>query len=60
MKIVLVPVWYGAFQYGGKEFSFCVDGVTGSIHGKKPISLKRIGIAAAVGFVPEKSDHSSR
>jgi hypothetical protein len=43
-KHILVPVWIVAYTYGPKSFQIVVNGYTGSIAGKYPLSWIKITI----------------
>ena len=44
-KYILIPVWLSSFVYKGKTFQFVVNGQTGKVGGKAPISALRVTIA---------------
>ena len=44
-KYLLLPVWLSSFRYNGKVYSFMVNGQTGRVGGKSPISALRVAIA---------------
>ncbi len=44
-KYILVPVWVSSFSYKGKSYQFVVNGQTGKVGGKAPISALRVAIA---------------
>lgn len=48
-KYLLLPVWISSFKYNDKVYSFMVNGRTGKVAGKYPISPWRV--LAAVGIV---------
>jgi len=48
-KYVLVPAWISSFQYKNKTYQFSVNGQTGKVGGKAPISALRIIIAVLIG-----------
>lgn len=55
-KYVLLPVWISSFQYRGKLYHFMINGQTGKVSGKTPISPIRVtffilGIAAFLFLV---------
>lgn len=56
-KYVMLPVWLSAFKFKEKLYRFMVNGQTGRVGGKTPVSAIRvilailIGIAALVGIV---------
>jgi DNA-directed RNA polymerase subunit RPC12/RpoP len=41
-KLLLLPVWMASYTFKGKEYSFTVNGQTGKVYGKKPISAIKI------------------
>ncbi len=45
-KYVLVPVWMCAYEYNGKRYGFLMNGRTGKITGKTPISPAKVSIVA--------------
>lgn len=45
-KYLLLPVWISSFAYKGRIYQFMVNGQTGKISGKTPLSPLRIAIAA--------------
>lgn len=49
-KYILVPVWLSSFQYNGKTYQFAVNGQTGKVGGKAPISAIRVIIAILLGI----------
>lgn len=55
-KYILVPVWISSFKFKDKVYQFVVNGQTGKVGGKAPVSAFRVilavllGIAAIVGL----------
>jgi predicted RNA-binding Zn-ribbon protein involved in translation (DUF1610 family) len=51
-KHILLPIWIAAYKFNNKVYKFLVNGQTGKISGKKPISVGKvilvIGIVAAI------------
>jgi DNA-directed RNA polymerase subunit RPC12/RpoP len=41
-KHILLPVWLCTYQYNGKSYQFAVNGQTGKINGKKPVSTLKV------------------
>ena len=41
-KYVLVPIWIGNYEYNKKHYRFLVNGETGKISGKSPISALKV------------------
>ena len=48
-KYLLVPLWQSSFDYKGKTFQFMVNGQTGQVGGKAPVSALRVAIACILG-----------
>ena len=44
-KYLLLPIWISSFKYNGKVYQFMVNGQTGKVGGKTPISPLRVAIA---------------
>jgi len=44
-KHILVPIWIIAYTYGAKTFQVVVNGYTGSITGRHPLSWVKITLA---------------
>jgi predicted RNA-binding Zn-ribbon protein involved in translation (DUF1610 family) len=49
-KYLLLPAWISSFRYNGKVFQFVVNGQTGKVGGKTPISAIRVAIAVLLGL----------
>ncbi|MDD4328120.1 MAG: TFIIB-type zinc ribbon-containing protein [Eubacteriales bacterium] len=49
-KYLLLPVWISSFKYKSKVYQFMVNGQTGKVGGKSPISALRVMIAVLVGL----------
>ncbi len=50
-KHVLVPVWLVTYNYGAKGFQVVVNGYTGAIAGKYPLSWIKITIAVLIALI---------
>lgn len=50
-KHVLLPVWTAAYRYGGRSFSFIVNGQTGEVQGERPWSAWKIALAVALAIL---------
>lgn len=50
-KYLMLPVWMSSFVYKGKVYQFMVNGQTGKVSGKAPISPIRVAIAILIGIV---------
>ena len=53
-KYVLLPVWLCGFKYNGRDYGFLVNGETGRVKGKAPVSwlkvlLTVLGVVAVIG-----------
>ncbi|MEA4815791.1 MAG: hypothetical protein VB120_02920 [Lachnospiraceae bacterium] len=44
-KYLLLPVWLSSFKYRGKLYQFAINGQTGRVSGKTPISPLRVAVA---------------
>ena len=49
-KYLLVPTWISSFNYKDKVYQFAVNGQTGKVGGKAPVSVWRVLIAIALGI----------
>ncbi len=49
-KYVMLPVYVGNYKYGKKTYNFTVNGVTGVVTGKYPVSPIRVSIAVVLGL----------
>ena len=47
-KYLLLPVWISSFKYNDKVYSFMVNGQTGRVGGKSPVSPWRVAAAVAI------------
>ena len=45
----MLPVWISSFTYKGKIYQFMVNGQTGKVSGKVPISPWRVLLAVLLG-----------
>ena len=50
-KYLLLPVWISAFSYKGKVYHFFVNGETGKVAGKTPVSGLRVGVVVLLCLV---------
>ena len=48
-KHILLPLWISSFQFNNKVYRFLVNGQTGKVSGKSPVSAVKVSIA--VGMV---------
>jgi hypothetical protein len=49
-KHILVPIWVLSYQYSGKTYQVLVNGVTGEIAGKYPISHLKVALTVIAGL----------
>lgn len=49
-KYILLPVWISSFSYNGKLYHFMINGQTGKISGKTPVSWPKV-ILTALGLI---------
>lgn len=47
-KYLLVPVWLSSFKYKDKIYQFAVNGQTGKVGGKAPVSVWRVILAVII------------
>ena len=47
-KYLLLPVWLSSFKYNDKVYNFMVNGQTGRVGGKSPVSPWRVAAAVAI------------
>ncbi|WP_153797784.1 hypothetical protein [Foetidibacter luteolus] len=50
-KHILLPVWLCSYFYKGKKYHFLINGQTGKIHGKKPVSTAKVVLAVILALV---------
>lgn len=50
-KLMLLPVWAGAYQHGGKSWQIVVNGCTGEVQGERPYSAVKIALAALAALI---------
>ena len=49
--LIYIPIWIFGFKYYGKYYRIIINGITGDIYGKKPISKTKVFIAIAIPAV---------
>ena len=49
-KYLLVPTWISSFKYKDKVYQFAVNGQTGKVGGKSPVSAGKVIIAIGIGL----------
>ncbi len=50
-KHVLLPVWLLTYDYGRRSYQVIVNGYTGAIAGRHPISVWKVAIAVVLGLI---------
>jgi hypothetical protein len=50
-RLALLPVWLGAYTYGGKLFQVLINGQTGKVAGDKPVDQIKIAAVAVGAFL---------
>jgi DNA-directed RNA polymerase subunit RPC12/RpoP len=50
-KYLLMPIWLLTVIYEGRPFQVCINGVTGEVQGRRPISKIKVAIAVFVALV---------
>lgn len=50
-KLVMLPVWYSAFEYRGKLYQTVINGQSGKVAGQYPKSATKITIAVILGLI---------
>ena len=50
-KYLLLPVWMSSFTFNGKVFQFVVNGQTGKVGGKSPVSPWKVALAILIGII---------
>jgi len=47
-KYLMLPIWCSSFKYNGKVYQFMVNGQTGKVYGKTPISVGKVILVVAI------------
>lgn len=47
-KYLMLPVWISSFKYNGKVYQFYVNGQTGKVGGKAPVSPYKVAVAVII------------
>jgi len=50
-KYLLLPVWISSYKYKDKIYQFMVNGQTGKVSGKTPVSIPKVAITVAAVLV---------
>lgn len=49
-KYLLLPIWFSSFTFNGNVFQFVVNGQTGKVGGKSPVSPIKVAIAVIIAI----------
>jgi hypothetical protein len=49
-KHILLPIWISSYTFKGKVFQFVINGQTGEVQGKYPLSPVKIALAVIAGL----------
>lgn len=47
-KYLMLPIWCSSFTYNGKVYQFMVNGQTGKVYGKSPVSVGKVILVIAI------------
>ena len=47
-RYALLPVWFMTYKYNGKLYEFAVNGQSGKLVGKTPLSVKKLVIFGVI------------
>ena len=50
-KHVILPLWISSYKYNNKIYHFTINGQTGKVGGKKPISPFKVAFAIILGIL---------
>ena len=50
-KHIILPIWISSYRYKNKVFRFLINGQTGKVYGKKPLSVGKIALAVIAGLL---------
>ena len=50
-KYLLLPIWISSYKYKDKVYNFVVNGQTGKVSGKTPISALRVAIVVVIAII---------
>lgn len=50
-KHIILPLWISSYTYNGKIYHFTINGQTGKVGGKKPLSYWKIALAILIGIL---------
>ena len=49
-KHILLPVWMSSYSYKNKVYNFMINGETGVVAGKSPVSALKVTLAVLLGL----------
>lgn len=50
-KHILLPIWTGAYRYGGRSWAYLINGQTGEVRGEAPVSWIKVTLAVLLGLL---------
>ena len=50
-KYLMLPIWCSSFKYNDKIYQFMVNGQTGKVYGKTPVSVGKVILVIAIVLV---------
>lgn len=50
-KHILLPIWMCTYAYKNKTYHFLINGQTGKIYGKKPLSSSKVVLAVLIALL---------
>ena len=50
-KYLMLPIWCSSFKYQNKVYQFMVNGQTGKVYGKTPVSVGKVILVIAIAIV---------
>ncbi len=50
-KYLMLPVWLSSFRYKEKIYNFMVNGQTGKVGGKTPVSVWKVALTVTIGLI---------
>lgn len=48
--LVLLPIWFSEFAYGGKRYQVVINGLTGEVRGQRPVAWWKVALAVLLGL----------
>ncbi len=50
-KYLMLPIWCSSFKYNNKVYQFMVNGQTGKVYGKTPISVWKVILVIVIAII---------